>query len=302
VDGAELLGRTAFPSPATAIVPEARGSPAAVVVATSPGGRLQARTRALGPDADPPATRPDLAAVLSSAPAAAADPGAGPEAIAIWRVPAGGVGAFGEASVAMPVDAIGLPAAPADRWVVTIVALNDWGELARPVRAVVGRGTAGPRHVVDSSFVSPPWPFEASIRGEAEPGSRVALDGIGRATVVGPDGRFELPTVLAPWPQSVVVSATGPGGDATVRELSAIGGVDYRQLPWQGLVVVLVLVLPVVHALLGGRSTVRRRDPSGAAIAAPAAGAVLEVAPGVEIVELDPGELRENGEPRRVRL
>jgi hypothetical protein len=143
VDGAELLGRTAFPSPATAIVPEARGSPAAVVVATSPGGRLLARTRALGPDADPPATRPDLAAVLSSAPAAAADPGAGPEAIAIWRVPAGGVGAFGEASVAMPVDAIGLPAGPADRWVVTIVALKDWGEIARPVRAVVGRGTAG---------------------------------------------------------------------------------------------------------------------------------------------------------------
>jgi hypothetical protein len=123
--------------------------------------------------------------------------------------------------------------------------------------------------VVDQPFGSLPWPLHGSIRGTAEPGATVAL-GDGQLVEAADDGTFVLDAVLVPWPQDVVIRAVDSHGNASTTTVSLVGGIDYRQLPWQPLVIGVVLVAALLTTL-GVPSLVRRRR---AVPAQPSAGGI----------------------------
>jgi len=172
-------------------------------------------------------------------------------------------------------------------WAVSVVPINDWGEVGRPTSGIVRLDITGPALKVDVPFTSPVWPERARLTGSAEPGSQVTVDGIGSIT---PDrrGRFEVETTLAPWPQVVRVSATDASGNTTIEEVSVVGGVDYRRFPWPAIIAFGFLLVVAARGAVGG---VRRRPstlPSDA-------GTVrddpddLGGQPAAEIEELPPG-------------
>jgi hypothetical protein len=100
----------------------------------------------------------------------------------------------------------------------------------------------------------PPWPFAAHLEGTSEAGASVSLQG-GPPVTVGSGGTFELPTQLAPWPQKLVITAVDAAGNTTTTELSVMGGVDIRGLPWPAILVGLLLVGVVLSSIRGVRST-----------------------------------------------
>jgi hypothetical protein len=60
-----------------------------------------------------------------------------------------------------------------------------------------------------------------------------------------------------------VIRASDAHGNVTTTRVSLVGGIDYRQLPWQPLVIAVVLVAALVTTL-GGPSHLRRRRTASA--------------------------------------
>ena len=150
----------------------------------------------------------------------------------------------------------------ADRWTVTVAALDATGTLSIPTQATAFIDREGPSLTVASPVLSAPWPFTATIHGTAEPGSTVSL-GTGTSTQVttGTDGRWDLAVQLAPWPQDVEVVAADAAGNRTRLMTSLIGGVDVRRLPWPAIAVVAVLAAVGLSSLRGGRRSRRPVKP-----------------------------------------
>ncbi len=162
-----------------------------------------------------------------------------------------------------------LAEAPTTAWSVTVLGLDSLGQPSSFLAGRVELDLVGPALAVDRPFTSAPWPLHASIRGTAEPGAVVGLAG-GQPVPAASDGTFALDAVLAPWPQDVVIRASDAHGNVTTTRVSLVGGIDYRQLPWQPLVIAVVLVAALVTTL-GGPSHLRRRRT---ATAPPNAGGV----------------------------
>lgn len=155
----------------------------------------------------------------------------------------------------------------------TIDALGDVSPIATIDLRVAGVGLP---LVVAPPVVSPPWPFSATIDGRAAPGTRVRLAG-GSFQTVGPDGRFAVEAQLVPWPQVLDLEAVDPNGRETSQQVSVVGGFDYRQLPWQPLVILVVLAGVALTtfgrpALGMGRRRVGAPGPSYARTADPSDG------------------------------
>ncbi len=157
------------------------------------------------------------------------------------------------AATVIPIGDITLPdGASAERWDVTAVPLNDWGEIGGAVIGAVIRDRVGPSLAVDTPFMTPVWPLPASIKGSAEPGALVEVAGVGPVEL-DRRGNFRIPTSLAPWPQTLRVTATDASGNRTETEVSLIGGVDYRRFPWPMIAAVVLLVVVAISGMSGSR-------------------------------------------------
>ncbi len=146
---------------------------------------------------------------------------------------------------------------PVEGWAVSMSQLNDWGEIAAPVAGTVTRDTTGPSLSVETPFTSAPWPWEASLHGRSEPGVLVSIGG-GPPVETDRLGRFIIETQLAPWPQTVEVTAVDPSGNATTTTVSVIGGVDYRAFPWPAIVAAILILGALIGAARSGRGAAVR--------------------------------------------
>ena len=175
--------------------------------------------------------------------------------------------------------------ARADRWSVGVVPVNDWGEIGSPVFSVVMRDAVGPSLLVEVPFTSAIWPFAATIAGSVEPRSVVAVAGVGDMEL-DRRGRFTIQTALAPWPQTLSVTATDASGNITLREVSVVGGIDYRRVPWAMIAAIALLLVVTLSGLLGSRP---RGGPSGLLGGRPVAVGSADDGPMAEMEELPPG-------------
>lgn len=171
----------------------------------------------------------------------------------------------------------------ANRWALQVVPINDWGEVGFPVVRTITRDAVGPTLNLQTPFTSPVWPFLARLPGRAEPGSTVSLEGAGDLTV-DERGRFTVETRLAPWPQTLRLTATDATGNASVAEFSIVGGIDYRQFPWA---LIAALSLLGIVAARGLASAGRTRG--GGVEATLWSTGTLDDAAMPEIEELPPG-------------
>jgi hypothetical protein len=171
---------------------------------------------------------------------------------------------------------------PSKRWSVRVLPINDWGEVGFPVVGTVARDVVAPTFDVEIPFTTALWPYLARLPGRAEPGSTVTLEGVGEMPV-DDRGRFEVATRLAPWPQTLRLTATDAAGNASTAEYSVIGGVDYRRFPWA---LITALALLAVVAVRGLAAAGKR---AGAVEATPWSLGTLDDAARPEIEELPPG-------------
>jgi hypothetical protein len=139
-----------------------------------------------------------------------------------------------------------------DRWDISIAALDGSGDLSNPVRATASLDLTPPALSLDAPLVSPPWPFDATITGTSEAGVSVRL-GQGSPARVDSSGAFEIRTKLAPWPQTLEVTAVDPSGNATPASISVMGGLDIRKLPWPAIAAVTIIVAAALSSMRGGR-------------------------------------------------
>lgn len=188
---------------------------------------------------------------------------------AIQVAPIVASGSVGPAREAVAFALPPLAESPTTAWSVTVLSLDALGQPSAFLAGRVELDLVGPALTVDRPFGSAPWPLHASIRGTAEPGARVGLAD-GQPVPAADDGTFALDAVLAPWPQDVVIRASDAHGNVTTARVSLVGGIDYRQLPWQPLVIGGVLVAALVTTL-GGPSVLSRRRT---AIASPSPGGI----------------------------
>jgi hypothetical protein len=171
----------------------------------------------------------------------------------------------------------------ANRWALQVVPINDWGEVGFPVVRTITRDAVGPTLNLQTPFTSPVWPFLARLPGRAEPGSTVSLEGAGDLTV-DERGRFTVETRLAPWPQTLRLTATDATGNASIAEFTIVGGIDYRQFPWA---LIAALSLLGIVAARGLASAGRTRG--GGVEATLWSTGTLDDAAMPEIEELPPG-------------
>jgi hypothetical protein len=155
-------------------------------------------------------------------------------------------------------------------WRVEALGVNGFGEVSEISVGRVAVDRAGPSVSVDAPFLSAPWPFSAPIRGTTERGTRVRLDG-GPFVDAASNGAFVLRAQLAPWPQDLVIDAIDDHGNISSQTLSVIGGVDYRRLPWQAVVITAVL-LGAAITTWRGPAALRRDETARAAAGAYAGG------------------------------
>ena len=219
------------------------------------GVRVLVRATAIGPDAPPNREAPTLDHFLHDAVATR-------ERIGVARipVPAGAESGRDGSFVRLPLGDVELPdGLPPSRWIVTIAQINDWGEIAGPVRQTIELDADGPSLVIEIPFLSAPWPLEATIHGRSEP--QISVLG-GSAGTVATDrrGRFELRTQLAPWPQTLELTAVDETGNRTIRRFTVVGGVDYRSFPWAAILAVALLVGAILSTGRGISTTRRGRN------------------------------------------
>lgn len=140
----------------------------------------------------------------------------------------------------------------ADRWTVVAATLDAWGNVSEPVATTAIYDVTAPTLSLEVPFLSAPWPFDGAVTGTSEAGMSVRL-GDGPPFNVDPDGSFELRTQLAPWPQTLEVTAVDPSGNATSTRVSVMGGADLRQMPWPPIAAVTIIVAVGVSSIRGGR-------------------------------------------------
>ena len=170
-----------------------------------------------------------------------------------------------------------------DRWAMRVTAINDWGEVGHPTVRTITRDALGPTVNLETPFTNPVWPFLAHLEGRAEPGSVVTIEG-GGALDVDDRGRFSVVTRLAPWPQTIRLTATDAAGNASTAQFSVVGGVDYRQFPWALIIALTLLGLVAIRGL----SNAGRR--TGGVEATPWSMGLLDEASRPEIEDLPPGK------------
>ncbi len=173
----------------------------------------------------------------------------------ILRAPvtAGEVAARERGAIRLPLDGVKRPGGqPTADWTVRVVPVDDRGEVGTVVSTRARRDTVAPALAIEAPFTSPVWPLTAELAGTTEPGATIYVGGVGEVTA-GRDGTFAFETTLAPWPQTIALTAMDPSGNSTAAEVSVVGGVDYRQLPWVVIAVVAVIVVAAVSGLRGGR-------------------------------------------------
>lgn len=245
------------------------------------GVRLFVMVDALGPDAPDPRDDVGLDAFV-------AEPAPGGTPVDVLRIPvppgveAGREGGFARVSLG---DVTLDDGTRADRWSIALVPINDWGEIGSVASGVVIRDAIGPSLVIEAPFSTAIWPFPASIPGAAEPRSRVAVVGLGPVQL-DRRGQFTIQTPLAPWPQTLVVTATDASGNVTRREVSVIGGLDYRRFPWANIVAAGLVIAVVASGLVGDRW----RRAGGRRVAAPRRPAyAIDDDPVAEMEDLPPG-------------
>jgi hypothetical protein len=169
------------------------------------------------------------------------------------------------------------------RWALQVVPINDWGEVGFPVVGTITRDAVGPTLNLEEPFTSPVWPFLARLPGRAEPGSSVSVEG-GGEVYVDERGRFTVATHLAPWPQTIRLTAIDATGNASIAEFSVVGGVDYRRFPWA---LIAALSLLAVVAARGLATAGRTR--SGGVEATMWSTGTLDEGSTPEIEDLPPG-------------
>jgi hypothetical protein len=131
-----------------------------------------------------------------------------------------------------------------------------------------------------------PIPFVGVDTGMLSGKVRVAKWDEGQEPLLEVDkrGRFTVVTRLAPWPQTIRLSATDTSGNASAAEFSVVGGVDYRRFPWA---LIIALTLLGIVAVRGLRAAGRR---VGGVEATAWSTGVLDEASLPEIEELPPGK------------
>ena len=175
-------------------------------------------------------------------------------------------------------------------WKVSAIGLNAYGMPSPIVTTLVAVDTTGPNVSIESPFVSAPWPFSASLRGRVEAGARVGLDG-GPLADAAMNGSFELRTQLAPWPQTLTIRAVDEHGNVSTSTLEVVGGLDYRRLPWQSILVAGVLLGAAMTTWRGPTALRRTRD--GTAGRSPGRGSWRTASPGAATERLPmPGRAR----------
>ena len=95
-------------------------------------------------------------------------------------------------------------------------------------------------------------PFLSSqvhVSGRVPPGTSVAMDGM--SIVVDSEGRFAGEISAPPWPSDVRIEATDAVGNRSTRVLSVVGLIDYRQLPWIPIAVLVTLAAALALFLRG---------------------------------------------------
>jgi hypothetical protein len=172
-------------------------------------------------------------------------------------VPAGNESGRDGSFATLPLGDVLLPdATRPGRWSVRVIPVNDWGEVGFPIVGTVARDITGPTVNMDVPFTTPVWPFLTDLPGRTEPGSTIRLEGVGDMPI-DDRGRFQVETRLAPWPQTLRLTATDASGNASTAEFSVIGGVDYRRFPWA---LITAIVLLTIVAARGLRAAGRRMD------------------------------------------
>ncbi len=277
-----------LPTPQTTIDPTAtRGSSTDLPGFT--GTRFLVRARGLPNGAPDPGDPPSIDEALLS-------PGAAAEQRLLTRIatqPGIQAGAAdGLAAVDLPDASLPEGSRP-EAWTVTAVAINQWGELGPPARQSVQRDHLGPSVSLYAPFMSPLWPAPAHLLGAAEAGATVRVEGVGQLTP-DPRGGFAFDAALAPWPQTFRIIGTDSSGNETVRDVSVVGGVDYRRFPWPAIVGA-VLLAAVAFSGIGGSRRVGAgglpnspEPPSDPRRWRPAAMGSYD-AQGIEIEDLPPG-------------
>ncbi len=101
-------------------------------------------------------------------------------------------------------------------------------------------------------------PLGASVRTPFGSGS-VEVSGVsagyalvrvnGSEVAVDADGRFSKLVAVPPWPTEIAITAVDPLGNEARATVTGIGWVDYRQLPWVPIAVLLVGVAAVLLAM-----------------------------------------------------
>jgi hypothetical protein len=214
------------------------------------GVRVVVRATAIGPETSATRDAPALDAFLH-------DPVEPRELVAVERipVPAGAESGRDGSFLRLPLgDAVSPDGLPPARWIVTIAQINDWGEVAGPVRQTIELDADGPSLVLETPFLSAPWPFDATIHGRSEPRIEVH-GGTGGPVLTDRRGRFELKTQLAPWPQTVELIAVDETGNRTTKRFTLVGGVDYRAFPWAAIVAVVLLLGAFLSAGRGSKAS-----------------------------------------------
>ena len=165
-----------------------------------------------------------------------------------------GVPASGSLVLSMPPPPVATPS-PRYRAVVAVVTpaghsyLGSWD-----VRVL----TAAPP--LDATVRTPLGSERVEVRGLSGAYVRVRVDG--SEVPVDADGRFSTSVAVPPWPTDIAITAVDPLGNEARAVVTAIGWVDYRQLPWVPIAVLLVGAAAVVLALRVPRTRpiLRRAD------------------------------------------
>ena len=139
-----------------------------------------------------------------------------------------------------------------DRWMVDVAQLDALGDIAGPARVAALFDDTAPTLTIEAPLLAPVWPLRATLHGSSEAGSKVRV-GPGAPVVADANGAFAIDTPLAPWPQTIELTATDAYGNVTTETVSAMGGVDVRQLPWVPIVSVTFLLAALLTSLRGVR-------------------------------------------------
>jgi hypothetical protein len=174
-------------------------------------------------------------------------------------------------------------------WLVSVVPINDWGELGRPGIGIVAGDERAPMLEMAVPFTTPLWPNEAELTGVAEPRTEVFVDGVGPLEL-DRRGRFVIREVLPPWPRTFHLTATDASGNVTELEVSVVGGIDYRQLPLELSLAAVLIVAAVASGIFGSRRRRLAIDVDGAGDGMESnLRRVLDDGPGPEIEDLPSG-------------